>query len=169
MREYIYVRIVWTRHVHVHLHFRTTHKRVTRSGSRAQKIPSTTTHLRFKSTASHVSSVALYRLRQSSLKSTIEGAKTIIASVASFYITSLSVHTQIRYHQCIISVEAVCAFYIFACLCFRGFLKSDKVLGSISIKLQALENQCVVHDSYDVSDAQQTNLYLCGISWMCNM
>ena len=34
---------------------------------------------------------------------------------------------------------------------FRGFLKSDKLLGTVNVKLLPLETQCTVHDSYDVS------------------
>jgi len=35
-------------------------------------------------------------------------------------------------------------------ICCRGFLKSDKQLGVVNIKLQPLEDRCVYHDSYDV-------------------
>ena len=34
---------------------------------------------------------------------------------------------------------------------FRGFLKSDKLLGTVNVKLVPLESQCTQHDSYDVS------------------
>ncbi len=33
----------------------------------------------------------------------------------------------------------------------RGFLKSDKVLGTVNMKLSSLENKCTVHESLDVS------------------
>ena len=36
-------------------------------------------------------------------------------------------------------------------LCFRGFFKGDKMLGTVTVKLQPLENVCVLHDSYNVS------------------
>ena len=36
-------------------------------------------------------------------------------------------------------------------LCFRGFFKGDKVLGTVTVKLQPLESVCVLHDSYNVS------------------
>jgi len=36
------------------------------------------------------------------------------------------------------------------CICCRGFLKSDKQLGVVNIKLQPLEDRCIFHDSYDV-------------------
>jgi len=35
-------------------------------------------------------------------------------------------------------------------ICCRGFLKSDKQLGVVNIKLQPLEDKCIFHDSYDV-------------------
>ncbi|XP_014774893.1 coiled-coil and C2 domain-containing protein 1-like [Octopus bimaculoides] len=38
----------------------------------------------------------------------------------------------------------------------RGFLKSDKVLGTVNIKLQSLENKCTVHDSYDLMDGRKS-------------
>ncbi|GAB1606435.1 coiled-coil and C2 domain-containing protein 1-like [Argonauta hians] len=38
----------------------------------------------------------------------------------------------------------------------RGFLKSDKVLGTVNIKLQCLENSCTVHDSYDLMDGRKS-------------
>lgn len=35
--------------------------------------------------------------------------------------------------------------------CFRGFLRSDTLIGTINVKLQPLETKCDIHDTYDVS------------------
>lgn len=35
--------------------------------------------------------------------------------------------------------------------CFSGFLRSDTLLGTVTVKLQPLETQCEIHDSFDVS------------------
>ncbi len=40
----------------------------------------------------------------------------------------------------------------------RGFLKSDKTLGTVSLKLSSLETQCTVHESLDVSKLMKTEL-----------
>lgn len=37
----------------------------------------------------------------------------------------------------------------------RGFLKGDKLLGTANIKLQALEDKCVYHDSYDLMEGRK--------------
>jgi len=36
--------------------------------------------------------------------------------------------------------------------CFRGFLRSDTLIGTVNVKLQPLETKCEIHDTYDVSD-----------------
>lgn len=33
---------------------------------------------------------------------------------------------------------------------FRGFFRSDSLLGTVTIKLQPLETQCILHDSFPV-------------------
>ncbi|XP_048761328.1 coiled-coil and C2 domain-containing protein 1-like isoform X2 [Ostrea edulis] len=38
----------------------------------------------------------------------------------------------------------------------RGFLKSDKLIGTANIKLQPLDNKCTVHDSYDITDGRRS-------------
>ncbi|XP_052776019.1 coiled-coil and C2 domain-containing protein 1-like isoform X2 [Mya arenaria] len=38
----------------------------------------------------------------------------------------------------------------------RGFLKSDKLLGTVNVKLLPLETQCTLHDSYDLCDGRKT-------------
>ncbi|XP_052264648.1 coiled-coil and C2 domain-containing protein 1-like isoform X2 [Dreissena polymorpha] len=38
----------------------------------------------------------------------------------------------------------------------RGFLKSDKLLGTVNVKLVPLDTQCTVHDSYDLTDGRKT-------------
>ncbi|CAE1174113.1 CC2D1 [Acanthosepion pharaonis] len=38
----------------------------------------------------------------------------------------------------------------------RGFLKSDKILGTISVKLQPLESKCTIHDSFDLMDGRKS-------------
>ncbi|XP_078317784.1 coiled-coil and C2 domain-containing protein 1-like isoform X2 [Crassostrea virginica] len=38
----------------------------------------------------------------------------------------------------------------------RGFLKSDKLIGTVNVKLQPLDNKCTVHDSYDITDGRKT-------------
>lgn len=42
---------------------------------------------------------------------------------------------------------------------FRGFLKSDKLIGTVNVKLQPLDNKCTVHDSYDVSLLMEYKVY----------
>lgn len=42
---------------------------------------------------------------------------------------------------------------------FRGFLKSDKLIGTVNVKLQPLDNKCTVHDSYDVSLLKENKVY----------
>lgn len=42
---------------------------------------------------------------------------------------------------------------------FRGFLKSDKLIGTVNVKLQPLDNKCTVHDSYDVSLLMENKVY----------
>lgn len=34
--------------------------------------------------------------------------------------------------------------------CFRGFLRSDTLIGTANVKLQPLENTCEIHESFDV-------------------
>ena len=34
---------------------------------------------------------------------------------------------------------------------FRGFLKADKSLGQVPIKLSAFDNKCEIHECFDVS------------------
>lgn len=41
----------------------------------------------------------------------------------------------------------------------RGFLKSDKLIGTVNVKLQPLDNKCTVHDSYDVSLLMENKVY----------
>ncbi|XP_050400468.1 coiled-coil and C2 domain-containing protein 1-like isoform X2 [Patella vulgata] len=38
----------------------------------------------------------------------------------------------------------------------RGFFKSEKLLGSINVKLQPFESNCVIHDSYDLMDGRKS-------------
>lgn len=38
----------------------------------------------------------------------------------------------------------------------RGFLKSDKLLGTVNVKLLPLETQCTIHDSYDLTDGRKS-------------
>lgn len=35
--------------------------------------------------------------------------------------------------------------------CYSGFLRSDTLIGTVTVKLQPLETQCEVHESFDVS------------------
>lgn len=35
---------------------------------------------------------------------------------------------------------------------FRGFLKGDKALGQVQVKLNAFDNKCEIHDCLDVSN-----------------
>lgn len=35
--------------------------------------------------------------------------------------------------------------------CFRGFLRSDTLIGTVNVKLQPLETKCDIHDTFDVS------------------
>ncbi|XP_061182028.1 coiled-coil and C2 domain-containing protein 1-like [Saccostrea echinata] len=37
----------------------------------------------------------------------------------------------------------------------RGFLKSDKLIGTANVKLQPLDNKCTIHDSYDITDGRK--------------
>ncbi|XP_059170494.1 coiled-coil and C2 domain-containing protein 1-like [Physella acuta] len=38
----------------------------------------------------------------------------------------------------------------------RGFFKGDKLLGTVHVKLQPLENQCSIHDSFDLVDGRKS-------------
>lgn len=38
--------------------------------------------------------------------------------------------------------------------CFRGFLRSDTLIGTVTVKLAPLETNCDIHDTYDVSVEQ---------------
>lgn len=48
--------------------------------------------------------------------------------------------------------------YLPGCCCFSGFFRADQLLGTISVKLQPLENECEIHDSFDVCAKQSTVL-----------
>ncbi|ESO05589.1 hypothetical protein HELRODRAFT_191334 [Helobdella robusta] len=37
----------------------------------------------------------------------------------------------------------------------RGFLKADKILGSVQIKLQPLEDKCIYHETYDLMEGRK--------------
>ncbi|KAH8319046.1 hypothetical protein KR067_005763 [Drosophila pandora] len=39
--------------------------------------------------------------------------------------------------------------------CFRGFLRSDTLIGTINVKLQPLETKCDIHDTYDLMDGRK--------------
>lgn len=41
-----------------------------------------------------------------------------------------------------------------ALCCYSGFLRSDTLIGTVTVKLQPLETQCEVHESFDVSMPQ---------------
>ncbi|KAH9492096.1 Coiled-coil and C2 domain-containing protein 1-like, partial [Bulinus truncatus] len=38
----------------------------------------------------------------------------------------------------------------------RGFFKGDKLLGAVNVKLQPLENQCTIHESFDLMEGRKT-------------
>ena len=38
---------------------------------------------------------------------------------------------------------------------FRGFLKGDKSLGQVQVKLSSFDNKCEIHDCFDVSVSVQ--------------
>jgi hypothetical protein len=38
--------------------------------------------------------------------------------------------------------------------CFSGFFRGDTLIGTATVKLQQLETQCELHDSFDVSNFQ---------------
>ncbi|XP_064548608.1 coiled-coil and C2 domain-containing protein 1-like isoform X1 [Drosophila montana] len=39
--------------------------------------------------------------------------------------------------------------------CFRGFLRSDTLIGTVNVKLQQLETKCDIHDTYDLMDGRK--------------
>ncbi|XP_076256972.1 lethal (2) giant discs 1 isoform X1 [Rhynchophorus ferrugineus] len=39
--------------------------------------------------------------------------------------------------------------------CFSGFFRSDSLIGTVNLKLQQLETQCEIHDSFDVMDGRR--------------
>ncbi|KMY89697.1 coiled-coil and C2 domain-containing protein 1-like isoform X1 [Drosophila simulans] len=39
--------------------------------------------------------------------------------------------------------------------CFRGFLRSDTLIGTVNVKLQPLETKCEIHDTYDLMDGRK--------------
>ncbi|CAG9769095.1 unnamed protein product [Ceutorhynchus assimilis] len=46
-----------------------------------------------------------------------------------------------------------CASDIFSC--FSGFFRSDSLVGTVNLKLQPLETQCEIHDSFDLMDGRR--------------
>lgn len=48
--------------------------------------------------------------------------------------------------------------------CFRGFLRSDTLIGTVTVKLAPLETNCDIHDTYDVSVEQFDKL--CKIEYL---
>lgn len=38
----------------------------------------------------------------------------------------------------------------------RGFFKGDKLLGTVNVKLQPLEDKCIIHESYDLMEGRKT-------------
>lgn len=51
-----------------------------------------------------------------------------------------------------------CNVHLFFIICninflsYRGFFRSDSLLGIVTVKLQPLETQCVLHDSFPVNN-----------------
>lgn len=43
--------------------------------------------------------------------------------------------------------------------CYSGFLRSDTLIGTVTVKLQPLETVCELHDSFDVSIANKRWLF----------
>ncbi|XP_019867300.2 coiled-coil and C2 domain-containing protein 1-like isoform X2 [Aethina tumida] len=41
------------------------------------------------------------------------------------------------------------------CECFSGWFKSDSLMGTVNLKLQPLETQCEIHDSFDIMDGRK--------------
>ncbi|XP_045472005.1 coiled-coil and C2 domain-containing protein 1-like isoform X2 [Harmonia axyridis] len=41
------------------------------------------------------------------------------------------------------------------CCCFSGWFRSDTLLGTVTVKLQNLETQCELHESYDLMDGRK--------------
>ncbi|XP_030241515.1 coiled-coil and C2 domain-containing protein 1-like isoform X1 [Drosophila navojoa] len=39
--------------------------------------------------------------------------------------------------------------------CFRGFLRSDVLIGTVNVKLQQLETKCDIHDTFDLMDGRK--------------
>ncbi|XP_034101581.2 coiled-coil and C2 domain-containing protein 1-like isoform X1 [Drosophila albomicans] len=39
--------------------------------------------------------------------------------------------------------------------CFRGFLRSDTLIGSVNVKLAPLETKCDIHDTYDLMEGRK--------------
>ncbi|XP_071866478.1 lethal (2) giant discs 1 isoform X1 [Bombus fervidus] len=44
---------------------------------------------------------------------------------------------------------------ILCCINSRGFFRSDSLLGTVTVKLQPLETQCVLHDSFPLMDGRK--------------
>nr|XP_029719583.1 LOW QUALITY PROTEIN: coiled-coil and C2 domain-containing protein 1-like [Aedes albopictus] len=44
---------------------------------------------------------------------------------------------------------------IFSSSCFSGFLRSDTLIGTVTVKLQPLETQCEIHDSFPLMDGRK--------------
>ena len=53
-------------------------------------------------------------------------------------------------------------------LYFRGLFKGDKLLGTANLKLQPLENTCILHESYDVSSQGFIQTFLSGTYSLVN-
>jgi len=55
----------------------------------------------------------------------------------------------------------ICIYCIFFC---RGFFRSDRLLGTVMVKLQPLESRCVLHDSFPVNILA---LLICLLLYIC--
>jgi hypothetical protein len=42
---------------------------------------------------------------------------------------------------------------------YRGFFKSDMLIGTATVKLLPLETKCIIHDSFDVSSVTSNEIY----------
>lgn len=54
-------------------------------------------------------------------------------------------------------------YLVCVCVCVRicsGLFKTDKVVGSAQLKLEALENQCEIREIIDVSDSHKLTYHM---------
>jgi hypothetical protein len=75
---------------------------------------------------------------------------TVQVSDDCFMFTSQDGNSELSLMQCSV-FEGV--------FCFRGFFRSDTLIGTAAVKLLPLETKCTIHDCFDVSSIKISEMY----------